>query len=164
MEENASAHQNAASNSEEETASAEAAVVAASKKKGRRIHDLGELIELWPAVLARVKRKIGVTAVAYLHDAQPVAMDDKTATIEFQKEFHYEKAKEAAGRLPFEQVLNECMATPRSLKFRWNPPGKAVVVEDVPPPPDDDDDDDDDVVRLAQDMFGAEVVGRSGEV
>ncbi len=141
---------------------AAAASAAASKKKGRRIHDLGELIELWPAVLARVKRKIGVTAVAYLHDAQPVAMDDKTATLEFQKEFHYEKAKEAAGRLPFEQVVNECMATPRSLKFRWNPPGKAAVVEDVPPPPDDDDDDD--VVRLAQDMFGAEVVGRSGEV
>ena len=145
--------------------SGESAPVAtsAAKKKGRRIHDLDELIELWPAVLARVKRKIGVTAVAYLHDAQPVAMDDKTATLEFQKEFHYEKAREAAGRLPFEQVFNECMATPRALKFRWNPPGKAVRVEEVPPPPDDDDDDDD-VVRLAQDMFGAQVVGRSGEV
>lgn len=146
--------------------SGEDAPVAASaaKKKGRRIHNLEELIELWPAVLARVKRKIGVTAVAYLHDAQPVAMDDKTATLEFQKEFHYEKAREAAGRLPFEQVFNECMATPRALKFRWNPPGKTVRVEEVPPPPDDDDDDDDDVVRLAQDMFGAQVVGRSGEV
>jgi DNA polymerase-3 subunit gamma/tau len=149
---------------ETERVGEDAPVVASpAKKKGRRIHDLEELIELWPAVLARVKRKIGVTAVAYLHDAQPVAMDDKTATLEFQKEFHYEKAREAAGRLPFEQVFNECMATPRALKFRWNPPGKTVRVEEVPPPPDDDDDDDD-VVRLAQDMFGAEVVGRSGEV
>ena len=138
--------------------------VATTRKKGRRIHDLEEFTELWPAILMRVKRKIGVTAVAYLHDGLPAALDDKEAIVEFQKEFHYEKACEAARRLPFEQVLNECMATPHRLKFRLASKKKAApkIEEDVPPPSEDDDDEED-VVRMAQDIFGAEVVGRSGE-
>lgn len=89
-----------------------------AKSQGRRIHNLEELKELWPAVLARVKRKIGVTAVAYLQDSAPVHMDDKKVILEFVKEFHYEKAKAAAARLPFEQVLNECLAKPHDLTFR----------------------------------------------
>ena len=134
------------------------------QKKGRRIHNLEEFVELWPAVLVRVKRKIGVTAVAYLHDGLPAALDEKQAIVEFTKEFHFEKAKEAAQRLPFEQVLNECMATPHVLKFRLAKPKKMAKVEDaVPPPTDDDDNDEEDVVRYAQDIFGASVVGRSGE-
>ena len=139
-------------------------VAKAPSKKGRRIHNLEEFVELWPAVLVRVKRKIGVTAVAYLHDGLPAELDDKQAIVEFKKEFHFEKAKEAAQRLPFEQVLNECMATPHVLKFRLAQPKKVVkVVDDVPAPTDDDDNDEDDVVRYAQDIFGASVVGRSGE-
>ena len=140
----------------------------APRKKGRRIHDLSEFNELWPAVLARVKRKIGVSAVAYLHDAQPIALDEKEAVLEFQKEFHFEKAREAAKRLPFEQVVNECLASPRILKFKLKPPPDATIASPpvAPAPTGDDDDDDDDgedVLQLAQDMFGAEVVGRSGE-
>jgi hypothetical protein len=132
------------------------------RKKGRRINNLNEFVELWPAVLARVKRKIGVTAVAYLHDASPVGLDDKEAVLEFKKEFHYEKACEALKRLPFEQVLNECMATPHRLRLQLAPPPKTVQAPVEEAPQSDDDDDEDDVLRLAQDMFGAEVVGRSG--
>jgi DNA polymerase-3 subunit gamma/tau len=138
-----------------------------TRKKGRRINDLSEFIDLWPAVLTRVRKKIGVTAVAYLHDASPVELDDKEAILEFKKEFHYEKACEAAKRLPFEQVLNECMAVPHRLRFRLAQPApKAKPKEEAPPPPEDDDDDDDDnldVLTYAQQLFGAEVVGRSGE-
>jgi len=140
--------------------------LAPARKGGRRIHDLGEFVELWPAVLARVKRKIGVTAVAYLHDAYPVALDDKDATLEFKKEFHYEKACDALSRLPFEQVLNECMATPHRLKFQLAPAPKkqAAPVEAAPVHANDDFDAEvQDVHRLAQDIFAAEVVGRSGE-
>lgn len=139
-------------------------------KKGRRIHDLAEFVELWPAVLMRVKKKIGITAVAYLHDARPVALNDNDATLEFKKEFHYAKACDAAKRLPFEQVVNECMAKPHRLVLRLAEPPKAAPVEEEPPPPEDDDDFDGDINELSQDVhkyaqeiFAAEVVGRSGE-
>jgi hypothetical protein len=134
-------------------------------RKGRRIHSLEEFHELWPFVLARVKKKIGVSAVAYLHDARPISLDEREATLEFQREFHYEKACEAARRLPFEQIINECLATPHRLRFQLAPPkAKPAPAPEAPPPDDDDDDvDESDVLRLAQDMFGAEVVGRSGE-
>ncbi len=143
--------------------SASDVAVAPARKKGRRIHTLEEFHELWPAVLARVKRKIGVSAVAYLHDAMPVALDSKEAVLQFKKEFHFEKACEAAKRLPFEQVVNECLATPHRLRFQMAPPPDSMLAaEAAPASPPDDDDDEDDVLRLAQDMFGAEVVGRSG--
>ena len=87
-------------------------------RQGRRIHNLDEFVELWPAVLMRVKKKIGITAVAYLHDARPISLTDEDAVLEFSKEFFYSKACDAAKRLPFEQVLNECLATPRRLVFR----------------------------------------------
>jgi DNA polymerase-3 subunit gamma/tau len=139
-------------------------------KKGRRIHDLSEFIELWPAVLVRFKKKIGITSVAYLHDALPVALDDNDAVLEFKKEFHYAKACDAAKRLPFEQVLNECMAKPRRLVFRLAEPKPAApVVEEAEPIVEDDDFDADvsqtttDVHKYAQTVFAAEVVGRSGE-
>ncbi|MBV9468114.1 MAG: hypothetical protein JOZ57_02580, partial [Abitibacteriaceae bacterium] len=148
---------------QESAASSAAPDLSGGKKKGRRIHNLDEFVELWGAVLTRIKRKIGVSAVAYLHDAWPVAMDDKEAVLEFKKEFHYAKACEAATRLPFEQVLNECMATPRRLRFQ-------LAQAPVKPPPEPvkeeqpvDDDLEEDVLTLAQDMFAAEVVGRSGE-
>ena len=140
-------------------------------KKGRRIHNLSEFIELWPAVLVRFKKKIGITSVAYLHDALPVALDENDAVLEFKKEFHYAKACDAAKRLPFEQVLNECMAKPRRLVFRLaEPKPQAPVVEDTGPVVEEDDDFDADVSqtttdvhKYAQTVFAAEVVGRSGE-
>lgn len=91
-------------------------------KRPRRIHDLEEFEELWPAVLVRVKKKIGVMAVAYLFDAMPVALTDDEAVLQYTKEFHYEKACDAARRLPFEQVVNECMSRPRRLVFQWAKP------------------------------------------
>lgn len=140
-------------------------VWAPNPRKGRRIHNLEEFVELWPAVLMRVKKKIGITAVAYLHDAKPVALDDNDATLEFKKEFHYAKACDAAKRLPFEQVLNECMVAPRHLKFRLaEPPPAAQPAPEAPPPVSNDDDDfDTDIHTYAQELFAAEVVGRSGE-
>ena len=134
-----------------------------SRKKGRRISNLEEFRELWPAVLVRVKKKIGVTAVAYLHDALPVEFSDKEAILEFRKEFHYEKACEAARRLPFEQVLNECLATPHLLRFRLAAPAPKAPPQEAPPVDDNDDDDEEDILALAQDMFAAQVVGRSGQ-
>ena len=137
-----------------------------SRQKGRRIHTMEEFVELWPAVLVRVRRKIGVTAVAYLHDALPCELTDTQAVLQFKKEFHYEKACEAAKRLPFEQVLNECMATPRVLKFRHTPPPKKqAIVEEAPPEstPAEDEAFEDDVLKYAQNIFAAQIVGRSGE-
>lgn len=140
----------------------------AAKKAGRRIHDLAEFQELWPFVLARLKKKIGPTAIAYLHDAQPVALDEREAVLEFKKEFHYEKACEASKRLPFEKVINECMATPHLLKMRiYEPPpaGETAAPPEPEPAPDDEDGDiaqETDIGQLAQTMFGAHVVGRSG--
>ena len=136
------------------------------RQKGRRIHTMEEFVELWPAVLVRVRRKIGVTAVAYLHDALPAELTDTQAVLQFKKEFHYEKACEAAKRLPFEQVLNECMASPRVLKFRHTPPPKKqAIVEEAPPEstPAEDEAFEDDVLKYAQNIFAAEIVGRSGE-
>jgi DNA polymerase-3 subunit gamma/tau len=60
--------------------------------KGRRISDLEEFIELWPYVLLRIRKKISIPAVAYLHDAMPVELNETVAVLEFQKQFHYEKA------------------------------------------------------------------------
>jgi DNA polymerase III subunit gamma/tau len=143
---------------------APATAPAAPRKKGRRIHNLDEFHELWPAVLSRVKKKIGVSAVAYLHDAQPVALTEKEAILEFQKEFHFEKAKEAATRLPFEKVLNECFATPHILRFQLaQPKAKPAPPLEKPDESHEDDDDEDDIFRMAQDMFAAQVVGRSGQ-
>lgn len=133
-------------------------------KKGRRIHNMDEFHELWPAVLVRVKKKIGITAVAYLHDAHPVALDEHEAVLEFKKEFHFAKAQDAAKRLNFEQVFNECMASPRRLVFRLAQPevnAPPPVVEE--PKPTEDDDFGADIHTYAQELFAAEVVGRSGE-
>ncbi len=155
--------ENAPVESEKEAVTEVVPVAPKSRKKGRRISNLEEFRELWPAVLVRVKKKIGVTAVAYLHDALPVEFTDKEAILEFRKEFHYEKACEAARRLPFEQVLNECLATPHMLRFRLAAPKPKTVLEEAPLVEENDDDEEEDILALAQDMFAAQVVGRSGQ-
>ena len=140
-----------------------AEVKPAGKKKGRRIHNLGEFIELWPAVLVKMKKEFGLAKVAFLYDARPVGFNESDAIIEFQKEFHYAKACEAATQIKFEQVLDKCLATPHRLRFQ--------LAQAAPPPPapveekaasGDDDDEEEDVFKVALDMFGAEVVGKSG--
>ena len=150
------------------TAPVEPAPIASPKKatnskgpgKGRRIHDLEEFLELWPFVLTRIRKKIGVTTSAYMHDAMPVELNEKEAILEFQKQFHYEKACEAAKQLPFEKVINECMAEPHQLVFRLiePKPTPAPIVAKVPEVVAEDDEDEDDVFKLAEQMLGAEVV------
>ncbi len=135
------------------------------KKQGRRIHDFDSLVELWPAVIMRIRKKIGVTAVAYLHDARPVGFSDDELVLEFYKEFHFAKATEASKRLPFEEKINETLDKPRRLRFQMAVP--APPVEMAPEPVEEDDDDDDlngagDIIEYAQNMFGAEIMGRSG--
>ena len=143
-----------------------AEVAPAKPKKGRRIDDFDSLVELWPAVLMRIRKKIGVTAVAYLHDARPVGFSDEEIVLEFTKEFHHAKATEASKRLPFEDKINETLDKPRRLKLQLAAP--APPAEAAPEPLEDDDDDDGDdlsggdIVQYAQNMFGAEVMGRSG--
>ena len=128
--------------------------------KGRRISDLEEFIELWPYVLLRIRKKISIPAVAYLHDAMPVELNETVAVLEFQKQFHYEKACEAAKQLPFEKVINECMAAPHQLIFRLAEPKAAPVPVAAPVQemPEEDDDEEEDVFKLAEQMLGAEVV------
>ena len=114
-------------------------------------------------MLLRIRKKISIPAVAYLHDAIPVELTENAATLEFQKQFHYEKACEAAKELPFEKVINECMATPHQLVFRLAepkaaPPPEPASVQEAPAEDEDDDEDDDDVFKMAQQMLGAEVV------
>ena len=138
---------------------------ASSKKKGRRIHDFDSLVELWPAVIMRIRKKIGVTAVAYLHDARPVGFSDEELILEFSKEFHHAKATEASKRLPFEEKINETLDKPRRLRLQMATP--APKVESAPEIVEDDDDDGDlssagDIVEYAQNMFGAQIMGRSG--
>jgi hypothetical protein len=129
--------------------------------KGRRISNLEEFLELWPYVLLRIRKKISIPAVAYLHDAMPVELNETAAILEFQKQFHYEKACDAAKQLPFEKVINECMAAPHQLIFRLAepkaapPPAAAPVKEAVE---EEDDDEEEDVFKLAQQMLGAEEV------
>lgn len=145
-----------------------APVAAAPKKpsnskgpgKGRRINDLDEFLELWPYVLLRIRKKISIPAVAYLHDAMPVELNETAAVLEFQKQFHYEKACEAAKQLPFEKVINECMAAPHQLIFRLAEPKAAPVPVAAPvqEAPEEDDDEEEDVFKLAEQMLGAEVV------
>ena len=132
------------------------------KKKGRRIHNLDEFVELWPAVLVRMKKEFGLAKMAFLYDARPVGLNESDAVIEFQKEFHFAKACEATRQITFEQVLDKCLATPHRLRFQ--------LAQAPPPPPapieaaveSDDEDDEDDIFKTAQDMFGAEVVAKSG--
>jgi len=136
------------------------------RKKGRRIHNIDEFVELWPHLLIRFKKRLGVTAVAYLHNARPGGLTDEEAILEFTKEFHYEKAIDAAKGLPLEQMLNECMATPRRLTFRLAKPTPPPEPEPEPEPDysgDDLDEFEGDVLKLAQEMFSAQVVGRSGQ-
>ncbi len=141
------------------------AASASDKKKGRRIHDFDSLVELWPAVIMRIRKKIGVTAVAYLHDARPVGFSDEELILEFNKEFHFAKATEASKRLPFEEKINETLDKPRRLRFQMATP--APKVEIAPEIVEEEDDDGDlssagDIVEYAQNMFGAQIMGRSG--
>jgi DNA polymerase-3 subunit gamma/tau len=142
-----------------EAESAPAPQPAAPKKKGRRIHNMEEFVELWPHVLMRIRRKIGVTAVAYLHDAYPHSLSSSDATLVFQKEFHFEKACEAAKSHPFEQVVNECLDAPRQLKFvlaeRKPEPVKAPEPEPVM---NDDDDEEENIFAMTQQLFAAEII------
>ena len=130
-----------------------------AKKKGRRIHNMEEFVELWPKVLMRLRKKIGVTAVAYLHDAYPYSLTASDATLVFQKEFHFEKACEEAKRHPFEQVVNECLDAPRQLKFilaeKKPEPVKAPEPEKIET---DDDDEEQDIFAMTQQLFAAEIV------
>jgi DNA polymerase-3 subunit gamma/tau len=129
------------------------------KKKGRRIHNMAEFIELWPHVLMRIRKKIGITAVAYLHDAYPYALSASDATLVFQKEFHYEKACEAAKSHPFEQVVNECLDAPRQLKFVLaEPRPEPVKAVEPEPAPTDDDDEEENIFAMTQQLFAAEIV------
>ncbi len=130
----------------------------ASKKKGRRIHNMEEFLELWPKVLMRIRKKIGITAVAYLHDAYPHSLSATDATLVFQKEFHFEKACDAAKSHPFEQVLNECLDAPRQLKFvlAERKPEPVKVAE--PEPVETDDDEEQDIFSMTQQLFAAEIV------
>jgi DNA polymerase-3 subunit gamma/tau len=148
-----------------ETAVAPPEEAPAPKKKGRRITNFDDLTELWPAVLMRIRKKIGVTAVAYLHDARPVGFNDDDVILEFVKEFHHAKACDAAERLGFEKVVNETLDRPRRLKLQLAPPPPKIepVIEVI----EDDDDDVDlesegDIIEYTQSVFGAEIVGRSG--
>ena len=147
-----------------ETEAIEAASAPMKPKKGRRIHDFESLVELWPAVLMRIRKKIGITAVAYLHDARPVGFSDDEIVLEFSKEFHHAKALEASKRLPFEDKINETLDKPRRLRLQMAAPAPPMP-EVAPEPVEDDDDDDDDpadIVAYAQTIFGAEMMGRSG--
>ncbi len=129
------------------------------KKKGRRIHNMDEFVELWPYVLMRIRKKIGILAVAYLHDAYPDSFTDKEATLVFQKEFHYAKACEEAKRHPFEQVVNECLDAPRQLKFRLAEQVPEPVKEEEPEPVEEaDDDEEQDIFSMTQQLFAAEIV------
>ena len=155
--------------SEPQTSVAEpemAPTASSAKKKGRRIANFDDLMELWPAVLVRIKKKIGVTAVAYLHDAQPVGFTNDDVILEFAKEFHHAKACDAAERLGFEKIVNETLDRPRKLKLQLAAPAPkaAPVVEEIV---DDDDEEVDlesggDIIEYAQSVFGADIVGRSG--
>ena len=134
---------------------------AAPKKKGRRIHNMDEFVELWPYVLMRIRKKVGILAVAYLHDAYPYSFTPDEATLVFQKEFHYEKACEEAKRHPFEDIINECLDAPRKLKFRLaerqpepEPSEEAPATDEV----EDDDDDETDIRSMTQQLFAAEIV------
>ena len=162
--ENESEPPNVAPTQSESEAEVESAP-APRRKKGRRIHDFDSLIELWPAVIMRIRKKIGVTAVAYLHNAVPVGFSDDEIVLEFSKEFHFAKATEASKRLPFEEKINETLDKPRRLRLQMAAP--APPTETAPEPAEEDDDDDDldsgaDIIEYAQNMFGAEIMGRSG--
>ncbi len=84
---------------------------------GRRITNYEELVELWPFLLQRLRKKLGTTIVAYMHVARPLSMSDDEIILEFSKEFHYDKALDAMKRLPFEEKINEVLDKPRRLRF-----------------------------------------------
>lgn len=134
-------------------------------KRGRRIHNMEDFEELWHAVFRRFQKKYGVTIAAYLYEAKPVAFTDTEAVLEFNKEFHYEKACEAAKRLPFEEDLNAVLAVPRKLRFRLaapKPKPTAAPEPEAAAGSEDDEDEDEDVFKVARDLFAAQVMGRSG--
>lgn len=137
------------------------------KKQGRRISNFDELVELWPAVLMRVRKKISIPAVSYLADAQPVDLTPDAVVLQFSKEFHHAKATDAMGRMPFEEVINTTLDKPRRLKLvPPAPPEKKTVKVEVQEDDDDDDDfgndNNDNLIEYAQSVFAADIVGRSG--
>jgi DNA polymerase-3 subunit gamma/tau len=145
----------------------EAAPIAETPKKsagrGRRIKNYEDLVELWPFLLQRLRKKLGTTIVAYLHDARPVALTDDEITFEFSKEFHHAKALDAMKRLPFEEKVNEVLDKPRRLRFVLAAPkAKAAVVEEVQEDDDDDDFGTEDIIDYTLKIFAADIVGRSG--
>ncbi|RYX83252.1 DNA polymerase III subunit gamma/tau [bacterium] len=136
------------------------------KKQGRRISNFDELIELWPAVLRRVRNKISIPAASYLVDATPLEFTNEQVVLQFSKEFHHAKATDALGRMPFEDVINTTLDKPRRLKFVLAAPEKKVevVIEEEPEEEEDglDSENNSDLVGYAQSVFGADIVGRSG--
>lgn len=144
----------------------EVAPVKAPKKQGRRISNFEELVELWPAVLMRVRKKISIPAVSYLADAQPIDFTPEAVVLQFSKEFHHAKATDALGRMPFEDVINTTLDKPRRLKFVLATPEKKVEIVVEEPEDDDEDgldsDGNGDLVGYAQNVFAADIVGRSG--
>ncbi len=136
------------------------------RKKGRRIANFEDLVELWPAVLMRIRKKIGVTAVAYLHDARPVGFTNDEVILEFVKEFHHAKACDASERLGFEKIVNETLDKPRRLKLQLAAPAPKIVevVEEIVEEDNDDFDGEGggNIIDYAQSVFGADIVGRSG--
>ncbi|PQV63850.1 DNA polymerase-3 subunit gamma/tau [Abditibacterium utsteinense] len=152
--------------SETETPLPEVEAAPAPRKKGRRIANFDDLTELWPAVLMRIRKKIGVTAVAYLHDARPVGFTSDDVILEFVKEFHHAKACDAADRLGFEKIINETLDKPRHLKLQLAAPAPKIVAEVVEIEEEDNDEFDGEapgnIIDYAQSVFGADIVGRSG--
>jgi len=143
-----------------------ASVKVAPAKKGKRIANFEDLVEFWPAVLMRVRKRISIPAVSYLADAQPLEITPDTLVLQFSKEFHHAKATDALGRMPFEEVINTTLDKPRHLKFVLAEPKKKA--EPVAAIEDDEDDDefgesdDGDLVSYVKNVFGADIVGRSG--
>mgnify|MGYP002778085767 FL=1 len=135
-----------------------------SSGKGRRIATYDDLVELWPALLQRLRKKLGTTIIAYLNDARPAALSDDEITFEFTKEFHHAKALDVLKRQPFEERINEVLDKPRKSRFVLAAPKpKKQVVESAG---DDEDDDEEfeqgDIIEFTQKIFAAEIVGRSG--
>lgn len=143
-------------------AAVEAPAAATPKKKARRIHNLQEFEELWPAVLVRMRRQIGSTGMVVLHDAYPVALTETDAVLEFSKEFPYRRACEAMRDHPYEQLLNECLDKSRRLRLQLAKTADTARPSPPPPPPvatpEVDTGDEDDIVKAAQHMFSAEIV------
>jgi DNA polymerase III gamma/tau subunit len=112
-----------------------------------------DLRDRWSDVLQRLKRKLGVSNVALLQEAEP-ELEEKTIILRFTKQFHYDRVRDDQRRRAVEEALSEFFGEQRTIRCEMADASErhAAITETLPPKTVEKD-----IVELALSLFDAEV-------